>query len=95
MHPLSDDADFLKAEIQIERGEYESAVALLGEIPLKYPNSYLSDRSLFESARIHEERLASPERATELYTRLMNEYPGSLLLNQARNRIRALRGDGV
>ncbi len=95
MHPLNDDADFLKARIQIERGEYEAATALLGEIPLKHPNSFLSDRSLFEAARIFEEHLARPERATELYTRLMNEYPGSLLLKQARSRIRALRGDGV
>ena len=95
MHPLNDDADFLRARIEMARGNYEDAVALLGEIPLKYPNSYLSDRSLYEAARVFEEHLANPDRALELYTRLMTEFPGSLLVSQARSRIRELRGDGV
>jgi TolA-binding protein len=95
MHPLNDDADFLNAEIQVERGDYEKAAALLGEIPLIYPTSYLADRSLFEAARLFEEHLDDADRALSLYSRLLTEYPGSLLVSNARSRIRELRGDGV
>lgn len=95
MHALDDDADFLRARILVERGEFVEAVALLGEIPLKYPNSFLADRSLFEAARIHEENLEDPDRALELYSRLIVDHPGSLLVSDARARIRAIRGDGV
>ena len=94
-HPLIDDADFLSAQIQLERGEFDQAVAMLGEIPLKYPNSYLADRALFESARVFEENLADTDRALELYSRLLTDFPGSLLVSSARARIRDLRGDGV
>ncbi len=95
MHALNDDAHFLNAQIKVERGLYEDAAAVFGEIPLQYPSSYLADRSLFEAARVNEELLGNTERALELYSRLISEYPGSLLLSEARARYRELRGDGV
>ncbi len=94
-HALSDDADYLRAVILHERGEYAAAAAAFGEIPLVYQNSFLADRSIFEAARIHEEDLGQPERALELYSRILTDYPASLLLIDVRHRIRVLRGDGV
>lgn len=94
-HALIDDADFLRAVILRERGEYTAAATAFGEIPLVYENSFLADRSLYEAAQIYEEDLGEPERALELYSRILTDYPASLLLIDVRSRIRLLRGDGV
>ncbi len=94
-HPLSDDADYSRAQILRERGRFAEAAAAFGEIPLLYPTSFLADRSLFNAAKILEEDLGENEPALELYQRILTEYPASLLLGDVRRRIRILRGDEV
>ena len=55
----------------------------------------LGDRALFQAADVLARDLENGEAAIEYYTRLLTEYPGSVLAAEARARIRALRGDGV
>lgn len=92
-HPLADDARFLRATVLHDAGRIEDALAAFGELPLMYPTSYLADRSLFEAASIQEHDLGDTEAALKTYTRLLTEYPGSLLVPDARQRIRILRDD--
>ncbi len=94
-HPLNDDSDYLTAEIRRMQGSYAEAATLFGQIPLVYPESFLADKSLYEAARIYEENVGDPDRALELYTRILTDYPGSLLGGDVRARIRLLRGDGT
>lgn len=94
-HPLADDVRFLRARILRDQGQALEATTLLLELPRLYPTSFLADRSLLLAAEIQEQALQQPEAALQTYTRLLTEYPGSLFLNQARARIRALRGDGA
>jgi tetratricopeptide (TPR) repeat protein len=94
-HPLADDVRFLRARILRDQGQPDQAVALLLELPRLYPASFLADRSLLLAAELQEYDLHQPEAAQHTYTRLLTDYPGSLFLNQARARIRALRGDGA
>src|SRR5690606_8375551 len=92
-HSLADDARFLRAASLQESGRTEEALAAYGELPLIHPDSPLADRSLFEAAQLQWRALGDSEAALETYTRLLTEYPGSLLVPEARQQIRRLRGD--
>jgi tetratricopeptide (TPR) repeat protein len=94
-HPLADEAHFSRAQALRQAGRREEAAQTLLEMPLLYPSSYLTDRSLFEAADLFEYEFGDEERALSLYTRILTEYPGSLLSPRVRERIRLLRGDGI
>lgn len=94
-HPLADDARFQRAHTLDDAGRPDEALAAFFELPLIHPGSPLADRSLYEAARLQEQVLDAPEGALETYTRLLADYPGSLLIPDARARIRALRGDAA
>ena len=94
-HPLADDARFFRATLLRRLGRADEALAALLELPLIHPMSLLADRSLFTAAEIQAFDLHDPDAALETYTRVLAEYPGSLLIPEARARIRTLRGDGA
>lgn len=90
-HPLADDARFLRAAVLQEQGRSQEALAAYQEFPLLHPRSPLADRSLFRAAQIQEQELEDPGAALKTYTKLLTDYPGSLLIPEARERIRNLR----
>ncbi len=94
-HPLADDSRFFKARLLRATGHTQEAFAAFIELPLMHPASFLADRSLFMAAEILEQELNARERAIQMYTRLLTDYPGSLLTSEARARIRTLREDGA
>lgn len=94
-HALADDIRFLRANVLRRMGQTTEARDAFAELPLMHPQSHLADRALFYAAEIEERELDSKDEAITLYTRLLSEYPGSLLAAQARDRIRELRGGGV
>lgn len=94
-HPLADDARFRRAELETRLGRYDDAVQTYLEIPLMHPQTFLGDRSIFRAAMVTADRIGDTDRAAELLERLLKEYPGSLLLDEARTEMRRLRGDEV
>lgn len=92
-HSLADDARFLRAEALEEAGRTEEALSAFGELPLIHPDSPLADRALFQAAHLQWRALGDIDAALETYTRLLTQYPGSLLVPDARQQIRRLRGD--
>ena len=94
-HPLTDDLRFERANLLRVHGQSVEALQAYLEIPLIHPYSFLVDRCLFEAAEIQERDLGDSSGAIATYFRLLNEYPGSLLVPDTRARIRALRGDGA
>jgi len=94
-HALADEAKFLGAEILRDLGQYDAAFEAFAALPLLHPRSFLADQSLFAAAEIQEQNLNNQQEAIDLYTRLLNTYPASLLANKTRHRIRRLRGDGI
>jgi TolA-binding protein len=94
-HPLADDVRFLRAKMLRDLALSVEAHDAFAEIPLLHPQSFLADQALFAAAEILETELGNKEAAVELYSRLLSQYPGSLLAGQARDRIRIMRGDGV
>jgi outer membrane protein assembly factor BamD (BamD/ComL family) len=94
-HALGDEAHFLRAEVLRDLSRSDDALAVLRAFPDRFPDSYLIDRSLFIVGEIHERDRADPQAAISAYADLLARYPGSLLVPEARARIRQLRGDGV
>ena len=73
--------------------EFDAAIGHYGEIVELYAMDILADDALFGLAELHEEQLNDPTTAQGMYERLLNEYPGSLCVVEARKRFRRLRGD--
>lgn len=92
-HPLADETRFLRARAMQESGQIKEALAAYQELPLIHPDSPYADRSLFAAARLQAHTLGAIDEAIETYTKLLSDYPGSLLVPDARKEIRRLRGD--
>ncbi len=94
-HPIADEILFKKAQIELSKGNFNGAETLLQQIITTYPYDILADNALFLEATLYEEHLEDPDKARQLYQRLMLDYPGSLFVVEARKRYRELRGDVV
>ncbi len=94
-HSLSDNAAYLKAQLQQRMGQFPAAVATLEHLVAGPANGVLSDDALFLLARIQEEDLKDKPKAQALYEQVLTKYPGSIYVAEARKRFRKLRGDSV
>lgn len=90
-HGLADEVRFQRARILREQRRPEAAQQAFAELPLMHPKSPLADRSLFAAAELQAEALNNPEAALNLYRRLLEDYPQSLLASEVRSRIRSLQ----
>jgi len=94
-HPLLDDVLLKKAGIYMKLGEYTIADSLLHKVTTDYPDDVTADRALFLQAGLREKEMNDTAAAMELYARLLERYPSSIYLIDARKRYRILRGDKV
>lgn len=92
-HSIVDEVYFLKAKTYRELGDAGKAVEALNKINEGFYFEILGDDALFLTAVIHEDDLKDPEKSMELYTELLNKFPGSIFVSEARKRFRELRGD--
>ena len=92
-HTLEDEILLIRGEIATQRGDFDAAIGHYGDIVELYAMDILADDALFGLAELHEEQLNDPTTAQGMYERLLNEYPGSLYVVEARKRFRRLRGD--
>jgi tetratricopeptide (TPR) repeat protein len=92
-HPLFDEVLYKKAEIMLRKRDYALADTLLQKLYSFYPGDILGDDALFKLADLQENIFGNKTKAMELYKELMEKYPGSLYVVEARKRFRALRGD--
>lgn len=90
---LADDVLMAKARIFIKNNELQKAVAELQEILDNYSTELWGDDAIFMLADIYETRLEQPEKARELFQKIISDYPGSIFVIEARKRFRQLRGD--
>jgi len=93
-NPIADDTRFLRAQALLLDGQSDKAMLAFGELPLIHPQSPLRDRSLFYYAETLENHGKSSE-ALKAYNDLLIQYPGSLFVSQARERIRLLRAESI
>ena len=94
-HSIADEVRYLRAQAFRQSHQIHEALAAFGELPLIHPTSPYRDRSLFNYAEILEYELGEMSAALDAYTDLLTRFPGSLLVNEARARIRTLRETGI
>lgn len=94
-HSLTDEIYLLKAKNYLKQGKFDRAEDYLNKVLELHFHDILADDALFMLAELHELTYSNEERAMELYRRLLEEYPGSLYVVEARKRFRRMRGDAV
>ncbi|HBG71986.1 MAG: hypothetical protein A2W93_05380 [Bacteroidetes bacterium GWF2_43_63] len=94
-HPVLDDAVYKRAEIYMSLKQYEKAASELKVILSAYYFDILADNALFMLGNIYESFLPDKDQAMKYYLQLVTDFPGSILVNDARQRYRALRGDNL
>lgn len=91
---LVDDALMRTASLQTRAGLYREAVASYEALLNQFKESSVSlDRAQFRMGEVYESGLKDPANAIACYEKLLVDHPHSVLVEQARNRIRRLRGD--
>jgi tetratricopeptide (TPR) repeat protein len=86
---------YKKAQLELKRGKYAEAIVFYEELLKKNNEDIYADDALFKLADINENQLKNPDKAKELYQQLLEKYPGSLYVVEARMRFRKLRGDAI
>ena len=94
-HALSDEILYKKAQIELKHNDYTEAAALYETILKNYSEDVLADDALFKLADLNENQFKNLAKAKELYEQLLEKYPGSLYVVEARKRFRRLRGDNI
>lgn len=86
---------YKKAQLELKRGKYREAIVFYEELLKKNSEDIYADDALFKLADINENQLKNTDKAKELYQQLLEKYPGSLYVVEARKRFRKLRGDAI
>jgi TolA-binding protein len=94
-HALADEILYKKAQLELKHGKYTEAAAFYEQIINNYGTDILADDALFKLADLNENQFNNPTKAKELYQQLLEKYPGSLYVVEARKRFRILRGDTI
>jgi tetratricopeptide (TPR) repeat protein len=92
---LIDDAMMKIGELHLKLKQTNEAIAAFRFIADSIQLSILKDRAQFRIAEISENVLHNKVLAITAYEKLLEQFPNSLYAEQARKRIRLLRGDGV
>lgn len=92
---IEDEALYKQADLYTRIKMYKDAEAdYLRLISLK--NEYiLVDDSYFKLGELYENNLDDPEKAKEMYQKIIFDFPSSIYLVEARKRFRKLRGDAI
>jgi tetratricopeptide (TPR) repeat protein len=90
---LRDDIAMLKSKIFINNNSVDEAIKQLQEIINVHVSELWVDDALFLLAEIYEVKTKQTDKAMELYQKIFSDFPGSLLVLEARQRFRKLRGD--
>lgn len=92
-HSLTDEILYLQAGLLMETGHFDQAKGKLDKIIEGWSYDILGDDAWFLRAKLLEEYLNQPEEALKQYQELLQRFPGSRYVAEARKRFRTLRGD--
>jgi TolA-binding protein len=92
-HALADEILYKKAQMELKHGRFIEAAAYYDTIIKNYGADILGDDAMFKLADLNENQFKNLDKAKELYQQLMEKYPASLYIVEARKRFRKLRGD--
>ena len=82
-----------EASIAVLQQQYAKADSLYTRVFTVYADSYQADDALMKSALLNEVNLQNRQLASERYQLLIDKYPSSVFVAEARRKYRMLRGD--
>jgi tetratricopeptide (TPR) repeat protein len=91
--PLSDDAMLRKAELEVKVKRPVDALHTLQGLLSAFPKSPERDKAQFRIGEIYQFGMHDTENAIKAYSEVLSSYTNSLFGDEARKRIRTLRGD--
>lgn len=89
---LEDDILWMKANIELNKQHFDSAISFYRIIVDKFKEGIWADDALFMIAEIYEQKLQNTELAMKAYQQIIDEFSGSMFIVEARKRFRILRG---
>lgn len=89
---LEDDILFTKANIDLNKQDFQSAINKLIKVADNFKDGIWADDAVFKIAELYQYKLSDQSSAMKFYQKLIDEFPGSLYVIEARKRFRALRG---
>jgi tetratricopeptide (TPR) repeat protein len=92
---LLDDTMMRIGELHERLGQYQEAVTAFRSVANDIPLGIFRDRAQMRIGEIFERRLNDKTKAIEAYEQLLAKFPTSLQAEEARRRIRLLRGDAI
>jgi tetratricopeptide (TPR) repeat protein len=94
-HSLADEILWLQASTFLKLGRNDEAERCLLQIIKEFHYDILADNAVYQLATLYETKLRRKEDAMKYYQMLMEKYPASVFVADARKRYRQLRGDVV
>jgi tetratricopeptide (TPR) repeat protein len=92
---LVDDALMRIGELQLMLNHTDDALTVFHTVANDMPTSILRDRAQMRIGELYENKLKNKQKAIEAYEQVLVNFPNSLFVEEARKRIRALRGDSI
>jgi len=93
---LIDDALMKVATLQAQARLYADAIASYQRLLTEFKESSIAlDKAQFSMGEIYQRELKDAQKAIAAYEKVLAEHPQSLLVTEARKRIRELRGDSM
>lgn len=90
-HTLVDDILFRKAKIETDRQNYTMAAGHFEKIISDFSYDLLGDDAHFMLAELYNYNLGEKEKAKNLYKTILTRYPGSVFIEESREKYRELR----
>jgi tetratricopeptide (TPR) repeat protein len=90
-HTLVDDILLRKAKIEIDQQNYALATEYFEKIVSDFSYDLLGDDAHFMLAEIYNYNLEEKEKAKDLYKTILTRYPGSVFIDESREKYRELR----
>lgn len=90
-HTLIDDILFRKAKIEIDQQNYAVAAEHFEKIISGFSYDLLGDDAHFMLAELYNYNLGEKEKAKDLYKTILTRYPGSVFIEESREKYRELR----
>jgi tetratricopeptide (TPR) repeat protein len=92
---LADDALMRSGEMELLLNRVDNALVQFRKIVNDMPTSILRDKAQMRIGEVYERRVKNTQKAIEAYEEVLANYPSSLYVEEARKRIRTLRGDSI
>ena len=93
--PLTDNAVLTAASYLTTLQRYNDAVVLYNRLFDEFNSSTEKEKAYFKIGELYQFYLKEPEKAITAYGTILEKYPFSLFAEEARKRIRLLRGDSI